>query len=172
MVDVFAIVKWVHILSATVVFGTGLGTAFFLWSAHRAGDAKVIAAVARITIRADWIFTTPAGIIQPLTGFGLVIMGGYDPLQPWLVITYCLYALAFACWAPVVWLQIQVQKLAAATAAAGGGTPLPRIYYRYMRLWFWLGWPAFIALIIILAMMVAPTAIWWAGAASYSWPFV
>jgi len=149
----YEIVKTVHILSAAVLFGTGLGTAWFLWRTDRSGDTAVIAATARHVVLADWLFTTPAVILQPLSGFWLIYLGGYSPTETWLVWTYGLYLLAGACWLPVVWLQIRMRDLAAAAVAAGAPLSVP--YRRYARLWFALGWPAFIAVILIVCLMVA-----------------
>lgn len=149
----YLIVKWLHIVSATVLFGTGLGTAFQMWTAHRRGDVRAIAVTARNVVKADWLFTATSGVVQPVTGGLLVWMAGYDPLAPWLAWTYGLYVLALACWLPVVRLQIRVRDLA--EAAARDGRPLPGAYHRCMRWWFVLGWPAFLSLLMIFWLMVA-----------------
>lgn len=114
--------------------------------------------VARNVVIADWLFTTPAIILQPLTGIGLLYLSGIAPLSPWLVATYALYAVAGLCWLPVVWLQIKARDYA--IAAAARGTPLPAGYYRVMWLWFALGWPAFIAVIVIIWLMVSMPDLW------------
>jgi uncharacterized membrane protein len=149
----YEIVKTVHILSATVLFGTGLGTAWFMRRADRSGDAVTIAATARSVVLADWLFTLQAVILQPLSGFWLMDMVGYASTESWLIWTYGLYLLAGACWLPVVWLQIRMRDLAA--AAVADGAPLPVLYRRYARTWFALGWPAFTAVILIVYLMVA-----------------
>ena len=152
MSDPFLWLKWAHVLSSTILFGTGLGTAFQMWRAHRTGDARIIAAVGAHVVLADWLFTLPSGIAQPLTGWGLIAMAGYDPAETWLLVSYGLYALALGCWLPVVVLQIRARDLARAAAAAG--TPLPPAYFRAMRTWFILGWPAFLSLVLVFALMV------------------
>jgi len=154
----YFLVKWFHILSATVLFGTGLGTAFQMWTAHRSGDTRAVATVARNTVRADFLFTTPAVIVQPLTGFVLIRMTGADLWASWLIAAYALYILVGACWLPVVALQIRVRDLA--TAAAIEGAPLGAEYRRAMRLWFALGWPAFAGVLAIFWLMVAKPALW------------
>ena len=150
--------KTVHILSATVLFGTGLGTAFHMWLAHLSRDARVIAAAARSTVTADFLFTTPAVIVQPVTGVLLIMDAGFSPHESWLVAVYVLYAVAGACWLPVVWLQIRARDLASAAAAADG--TLPPQYHGCMRLWFALGWPAFIAVLVIFWLMTAKPELW------------
>jgi uncharacterized membrane protein len=145
--------KIAHILSATLLFGTGLGTAFQMWMAHRSGDVRAIAEVARNTVRADFFFTLPAVIVQPATGLALIRIDGYGYWEPWLVAAYLLYIIVGACWLPVVWIQIEARNLAV-QAAAANGTPLPARYFQLMRWWFWLGWPAFAGVLIIFWLMV------------------
>jgi len=154
----FLALKALHILSSSLLFGTGLGTAFHMWATHLRGDVKAIAATARNVVLADWLFTATSGAVQPVTGVGLVLMAGYDPRSPWLILTYGLYVLAGACWLIVVRLQIRVAGIAARSAAKG--LPLPPEYYRIMRAWFWLGWPAFISLLGIFWLMAMKPDLW------------
>src|SRR5215470_17558105 len=105
----YDIVKTIHILSAAVLFGTGLGTAWFMWRANRSGEAATIAATARNVVMADWLFTLPAVVVQPASGIWLVDMAGYSPAETWLMWTYGLYLAAGACWLPVVWLQMRMR---------------------------------------------------------------
>lgn len=151
-VDTYLIVKVVHIISSTILFGTGIGTAFQMVWAMRTHDAKTIADVSSGVVVADWIFTTPAGILQPLTGFWLVWEAGYDPFETWLVITYGLYVLAFLCWAPVVVLQILIRDLA--RAAVKHNLDMPAKVRRIYLWWFLLGWPAFLSLVGVFWLMV------------------
>jgi uncharacterized membrane protein len=156
--DAYLLVKWLHVLSSTVLFGTGLGTAWYFWSAHRTGDPVIIASVGRMVVRADWLFTGSSGIAQPLTGLYLVHRLGYPLSASWLIASYCLYAVAFACWAPVVALQIQAQRMA--QQAADANQPLGANYRRVMRLWFILGWPAFLGLIAVFWLMITKPDLW------------
>lgn len=154
----YLVVKWVHILSSTVLFGFGAGTAWYLWNAHLTREPATIASVGRMVVRADWIFTSTSGIIQPATGFILIRFAGYSLTESWLVATYILYLIAFACWVPVVWLQIKVQKLA--QKAMESDEALGPEFRRYMRIWFVLGWPAFLGLLGIFWLMVAKPELW------------
>ncbi len=108
--DWYDSVKWLHILGSTVLFGTGAGTAFQMVMAMRDGDPHVVATVARNVVIADWVFTTPAGIIQPITGITLVYLTGISLAEPWLLLVYALYTRAFIAWVPVVWLQTSPQN--------------------------------------------------------------
>jgi uncharacterized membrane protein len=109
-------------------------------------------------VRADWLFTTPAGVLQPLSGLWLIHLTGQSLSQPWLLLTYALYVLAFACWAPVVHLQIRIRDLAG--QALKDNTPLPDAAWRAYRVWFALGWPGFTALIVVFWLMVNKPALW------------
>ncbi|MBU6268048.1 MAG: DUF2269 family protein [Sphingomonadales bacterium] len=153
----FLLLKWLHVLSSTVLFGFGAGTAWYLWNAHLTRDPATIAAVGRMVVRADWIFTGTSGVVQPATGLMLAHLAGWRLTEPWLLLAYALYALAFACWVPVVALQIRAQRLA--QAAVDRGEPLGPAYFRAMRWWFALGWPAFLGLTGVFWLMVAKPAL-------------
>lgn len=144
--------RLIHVLSATLLLGTGLGTAFFMWTAHRSGDPRAIAVTARHVVLADLVFTTPAVIVQPVTGVWMARVVGYPLDTGWLAWAIVLYLVAGACWLPVVWLQAAAARLARDAVATGAALP-PR-YFRLMRAWFWLGWPAFAAVLAIVWLMV------------------
>lgn len=146
-------VKWLHIVSSTVLFGMGAGIAFFFLRAQRTGDVRVIAAVARDVVLADALFTATAVVIQPTTGVALALMAGYSLSAPWLLASILLYALVGCCWLPVVWMQVRMQRLAETAASAGAS--LSPAYHRYYRWWLRLGWPAFLGVLVIFYLMVA-----------------
>ena len=148
----YLIVKWVHVLSSTLLFGTGLGIAFFLWVAHRRGDVRVIAQTARTVVLADAVFTAPAVVVQLATGLWMVHTLSLPLSLYWLSMALFLYGLVGACWLPVLWLQKRARDLALQADATG--QPLPAAYYRCMRWWFWLGWPAFLSVMWIFWLMV------------------
>ncbi len=151
--DPYLIARWVHILSSTVLFGTGVGTAFQMVWAMRTARVETIHSVASGVVVADWLFTTPAGIIQPFSGIWLAHMAGHSLLAPWLLATYALYLVALACWLPVVSLQIRIRDLTGEALAQN--RPLPPQALRHYRLWFALGWPAFIGLMAVFWLMIA-----------------
>ena len=146
-------VKWLHIVSSTVLFGTGFGIAFFFVRAQRTGNVAIIASVGRDVVLADALFTAAAVIIQPASGVALALMAGYPLSSPWLLLSIAMYFLVGACWLPVVWLQIWMRDLA--VRAATSSSPLPVEYRKYYRRWFALGWPAFIGVLVIFYLMVA-----------------
>jgi uncharacterized membrane protein len=152
-VDIYTFLKTLHIVSASLLLGTGLGIAFFLWMAHRGGEVHTIAAVSRLVVLADWCFTAPAVVIQFVSGILLAHMGGIPLTVRWLSISLGLFVLIGACWLPVVYLQIRIRKMAIDAARTGGA--LPDTYYRAMRAWFWLGWPAFVSVVVIIYLMVS-----------------
>ncbi len=148
----YLLLKYIHILSATLLFGTGLGTAFHGFFAFRSRDARVIAAVGRSVILADWLFTAPAVVMQPATGIAMAIMAGRPLTTGWIALTLALYIFVGVCWLPVVWLQIKLRAIARASLLAGA--PLPKQYFRYLLYWFILGWPAFTAVLAIFYLMI------------------
>lgn len=150
--DPYLTARWLHILSSTVLFGTGLGTAFQMVWAMRSGKLETIHATASGVVIADWIFTAPAGLIQPLTGLWLIHLAGYALTEPWLLASYALYVFAFLCWAPVVGLQLKIRDLAA--EALRTNTPLPLHAQKLFRIWCALGVPAFTALVAVFWLMV------------------
>ncbi|CAO3432169.1 DUF2269 family protein [Azospirillum endophyticum] len=144
--------KLIHILSAILLFGTGLGTAFHGMASNLSKDVRAIAIANRNVVLADWLFTTPTVVLQPVTGIWLALEQGWPLSSGWILATLALYALAGACWLPVVWLQIRMRRMA--EEAVDAGTGLPPDYHRFFRLWFALGWPAFAAMVAILGLMV------------------
>jgi uncharacterized membrane protein len=152
----YVIVKWLHILSSTLLFGTGLGSAFYMFFASRTRDARAVAVVVSYVVIADWAFTTPTIILQPLTGFYLVHLANFPLSSGWIATSILLYLLAGACWLPVVWMQIRMRNMAREAAAAGG--ELPDRYWRFLRWWVALGIVAFLALVAVFYLMVAKPA--------------
>lgn len=144
--------RLIHILSAAVLFGTGIGIAYFMLRAHLARDARAIAVTARHVVAADWLFTATAVVIQPVTGAWLWAEAGYAWDTPWLIVSVALFVFVGACWLPVLWLQAEMRAMAA--AADGSGQDLPARYHRYFKLWLVLGCPAFVAMLAIFWLMV------------------
>jgi uncharacterized membrane protein len=149
----YPLIKWLHVVSSTVLFGTGAGIAFLYLRAQRTGDAKIIAAAGRDVVLADRVFTATAVVLQPMTGIVLALRAGFPLSSRWLVWSMVLYVLVGCCWLPVVWLQTRMRDLA--IVAAANGSPLPAAYQRHYRWWFALGWPAFIGVLVIFYLMVA-----------------
>lgn len=149
----YYLLKFLHVIGATVLLGTGAGIAFFMLMAHRTGDAATIAATARIVVIADWLFTATAVVAQPITGLLLVRHVGYALTEGWILASIALYFVTGAFWLPVVWMQARMRDLAAAAAAAG--TDLPERYHLFYRWWFAFGFPAFAAVMAIFWLMIA-----------------
>lgn len=150
--DEYFLLKLIHILSSTLLFGSGLGTAFFAVAAQRNGDLGLIANTWRHVVWADNLFTWPAVLVQPISGYLLLRRLGLPLDTPWILASLWLFVLVGACWLPVLYLQAQMRDVA--TLAWQQGQPLPARYHQLFRLWFALGWPAFIAVIGIFALMV------------------
>jgi uncharacterized membrane protein len=145
--------KLIHILSSVLMVGTGFGSAFYMFMANRSNNLQAQVIVSRLVVKADWWFTTPTVIIQPVSGLALVYLAGWPLDATWLLWTYALYALAAVCWLPVVWLQIRMRNMA--LEASANSTALPALFWRYARYWEMLGYPAFVAMLAIYWLMVA-----------------
>ncbi|RAP60122.1 hypothetical protein A6B37_23910 [Achromobacter sp. HZ01] len=148
----YLLVKLLHILSSSLLFGTGIGSAFYLLCVVLQREPRTVAAVARIVVVADWLFTATTAVAQPLTGLYLIHLMQLPLTTPWVAWSLSLYALAIACWLPVVWLQIRMRDSASRCAAAG--QPLSPSFMRYFRAWFILGFPALAAFLAIFWLMV------------------
>ena len=144
--------KLLHILSSVLMVGTGFGSAFYMFMANRSRNLQAQLIVSRLVVKADWWFTTPTVIIQPVSGIAMVHLAGWPSDAPWLLWTYALYALAALCWLPVVWLQIQMHNMI--KHADQTSTPLPSSFWRYSNYWEILGYPAFVAMLLIYWLMV------------------
>lgn len=156
--NTYLLIKWVHILSSVVMVGTGFGSAFFMFFANRSGSVAAQAVVCRLVVRADWWFTTPTILIQPLSGLLMAHLAGWPLSTPWLVTSIALYLLAGTCWLPVVHLQLRMARMSAQAHAQN--QPLPEAYARDARQWEWLGYPAFIAMLGVFYLMVNKPILW------------
>jgi uncharacterized membrane protein len=150
----YFLLKFVHIIGACVLLGTGAGIAFFMLMAHLSKNLAVIAGVARIVVVADFIFTATAAVLQPVTGIALAHVVGYKLTDAWIVASVVLYIVTGAFWLPVVWMQMRMRRLA--EAALQTASPLPEAYHKLLfRLWFAFGFPAFAAVLAIFWLMIA-----------------
>jgi len=146
--SVYLWIKLVHILSATILFGTGLGTAFFMLKAYLSKNDQAMRITTNTVVMADWMFTTPAVVIQFATGLWLTRALNIPFDSWWFVAVVSLYALVGICWIPVVWIQIRIRNL----IANGEGRDS---YQKLMRIWVALGVPAFCGVILIFYLMVS-----------------
>jgi uncharacterized membrane protein len=149
----YLLLKTLHVIGATVLFGTGAGIAFFMLMAHRSGDVRAIAHTAGVVVIADTLFTATAVALQPVTGAWLAHIAGFSLLHGWVVLSLVLYVVTGLFWLPVVWMQLKMRDLA--RAAVRDGAPLPAEYHRLWKLWFAFGFPAFFAVAAIIWLMVA-----------------
>lgn len=151
--DLYFFIKALHIVSSTILFGTGIGIAFFMFRSLSTDSLHEKLYAARNTVLADYLFTFPAVILQPLSGLWLAYHAGFDLSALWLQLTYALYLFAGLCWLPVVWIQKQLKDML--IESVKGNTSLPARYPRLFKIWCALGVPAFFSLICIFYLMVA-----------------
>jgi uncharacterized membrane protein len=149
----YLVLRYLHVLGAIIILGTGIGIAFFMVMAHRSGDAVHIARTASVIVLADAVFTGTAVILQPVTGVLLLNETGRSITEGWVLLSLALYAVAGLFWLPVVWMQMRMRDLA--RAAARSQHALPARYHRLYHLWFWCGLPGFASVLAILWLMIA-----------------
>lgn len=152
----YELLRFVHVIGATVLLGTGAGIAFFMVMSNRSNDPKLIAHVAGLVVIADSVFTATAALLQPISGYLLARQVGWPILEGWVAWSLGLYVFVGVFWLPVVWMQIQMRNLA--IAARDGGTMLPPAYHRLYRWWFAFGFPAFAAVLAIIWLMLTKPA--------------
>ncbi|MGM9425090.1 DUF2269 family protein [Hydrogenophaga sp. MI9] len=157
--NLYLLLKTLHIVSSVVLVGTGFGSAFYLFMTNRSGSVAAQAVVSRLVVKADWWMTTPAVIVQPLSGIALAHLAGWPLTTPWIALALGLYVLAGLCWLPVVALQLRMARIADA-AARSGQTLLPIAYWRMARWWEGLGYPAFAAMVVVFWLMVFKPPLW------------
>ena len=149
----YLLLKAVHVISATVLLGTGLGIAFFKWITDRTGNTGAIRVVSEKVVLGDWLVALPAIFVQAATGVALARLLGYPLFRGWLAWTIVLFCLAGLCWIPVVWLQLRMRDLARISEREGA--PMGALYRTYARVWFWLGVPAFASVVVVFWLMIA-----------------
>jgi len=145
--------KFVHVIGAAVLLGTGTGIAFFMLTAHLSRDVAFIARTASVVVIADYLFTTTAVVAQPISGYLLTQVLGIPMETGWITVSLALYVVAGMFWLPVVWIQSQLRNLA--QEAAAKGAPLPDRYHKLFRIWFAFGFPGFGAVVAIIWLMIA-----------------
>ena len=143
--------KLIHILSSTLLFGTGLGTAFFMVRANMSKDIRNLQSTATSVVLADWLFTAPSVIIQPLSGYYLMKAANFAFDSLWFYLVVGLFLLAGACWVPVVCIQMKLKTIAQSANNWGG---LDDRYFKLYQYWMTLGVPAFIAVLLLFYLMV------------------
>lgn len=148
----YLLLKTIHIISSTLLFGTGIGSAFLMFTANRRKDIAGIYFATRHVVIADWLFTAPAVVIQLATGLWMQRIAGYALTDTWIMGGLILYGLAGICWLPVVWMQIKMRDLA--KAALEGNIPLPEQYWKMDKWWIILGSLAFPAIMVVFYLMV------------------
>ena len=153
------VLRWLHVIGACVLLGTGAGIAFFMLMAHRSGDPRLIAHTAGVVVLADLLFTTAVVIAQPVTGGLLAWRLGWSLSEGWIALSLMLYVLTGLFWLPVVWIQVQLRRVANEAVAAG--EDLPARYHRLFAIWFACGIPAFLAVLTIVWLMLARPEIAW-----------
>ena len=150
--------KYIHIIAAIFLFGFGMGSYLYLIAASRTANPQVIAHVARMVVQFDTWITTPAGVIQIITGFVLVKLAGLGLTTEWVLTSLIIFLCVGALWLPVLVLQKRLQQMALSAVemsrALGDG------YRGVYRQWFWMGVLGFSGMFVIVLIMVTKMTPW------------
>ena len=149
----YFLAKYLHVLGAIVILGTGTGIAFFMLMAHRSRDAAFIARTAETVVIADMLFTLTAVLLQPVSGGVLMWLSSTMWSERWLMTSLGLYAVAGLFWVPVIFMQIEMRDLARKAVERNQGLP-PR-YFALFHRWFLFGIPGFASVMAIVWLMIA-----------------
>ena len=152
MFDSYFVLKYLHIISAMLMVGTGFGSALYVFFSNRFGNLASQYFTNRMVVFCDWTITTPAVIIQPITGLMLGERMGMSLTSDWFINVYILYFTIGIAWLPVVWLQIQMKKMT--DRAYLNNEPLDLRYKRYQYYWEGLGYIGFTGSVLIFYIMV------------------
>ncbi len=147
----YQLLKTIHIVSSTLLFGTGLGTFFFMLMANRSNSVEALRVTAQTVVLADWIFTTPAVVIQLITGVLLMNLMGFSFTSVWFIVIILLFCFVGSLWVPVVKIQIELRDI---IKTLPEGEPLPLRFKQLMQKWTYMGYPAFGTVVVIFALMV------------------
>ncbi len=143
----YFLLKLIHILSATLMIGTGLGSAFYLYLTYKKSAVQTVKEVLNFVILADTIFTTPSVIIQLITGIMLSdLLGLLYTDWFWLVLAVSVIVLVL--WLRAAFIQFKLKKLLEEE------NKLSPKFHHLMNIWFILGVPSFGGAIYLYYLMV------------------
>ena len=142
----------VHLISVVLLLGVGTGSAFYKFMADRSGNLEVILHTNKMVVLADWLFTTPSAILQPLTGVMLLNLMGVSLWTPWLLTSIILYIVAGVLWLVAIYLQIRMKNMA--LLAQQEERFLGEDYFQLVNYWIWLGVFSFFSMSGVFYLMV------------------
>lgn len=143
----YQLLKMIHILSATIMIGTGLGSAFYLFMTYKRGSVQAIKEVVKLVVLADTNFTFPSVVIQIITGIGLAERMNLT-YSKWFWVVIGVSVLVFGTWLKAVFIQFRLRKIIEEREE------LTPEYHRLMSHWLYLGVPSFLASIYIYYLMI------------------
>lgn len=144
--------KIIHILSATIMIGTGLGSAFYLFVSYKTALFTTVKDVLKIVIIADLIFTTPSVIVQLVTGLMLADRLNLTNTR-WYWVVLSISFLVLVLWLGAVVIQYRLKRIIIDKKS------LPALFDKLMSIWFYLGVPSFgLAIFLYYLMIYKPFA--------------
>ncbi len=144
-------IRLLHIVSSALMFGVGIGAFWFMLTAARSGSPAAVAVVTRNAVRAEWFLAAPVAVIQPASGYLLMLQLGYSFRSTWFVAVAVLYIVAGMCWIYLVKAELRLRDLAALHATA---SVLPPAFHSLLRRWVRLALGAFAGVLLLFGLMV------------------
>jgi uncharacterized membrane protein len=152
-IDIIFAIKFVHMLSVAVMFGTWLGIAAFMVLAHHSHNTSVVALTSQFVVRIELVVMIAAVVLQPASGVPLAYVIGLDPLgEFWLVASIAGYGFVVLCWLAAVVIEFRVRRVT--REAALSNVPLPAAYKTLFRVWAMLAVPILSGMVGLFALMI------------------
>jgi len=152
MLNIILALKFVHMVSMAVMFGTWLGIALFMVFAHRARNTSVVALTSVFVVRAElWVMAT-AVVLQPLVGIPLAFAIGSPIGAYWLEASVAIYGGVLLVWILNLLIEMRIRRLSKDAALAA--SPLPPSYRRLFWVWSLFTIAGLAGMIAIMAFMI------------------
>lgn len=149
------LIRLIHVVSSALMFGVGIGAFWFMLAALRSADIALIAATTRNAVRAEWFIAAPVAVVQPTTGYLLMLHLDYSLHSRWFLALATFYILAGMCWVYLVKAELKMRHLAnVALASPRAATPLPPQFHALSRRWRRLALGSFAGVLTIFWLMV------------------
>ena len=144
-------IRLLHIVSSALMLGVGVGAFWFMLTTVRSGNPAAIAITMRNAVRAEWCIAVPVALLQPLTGYVLMMQLGYSLRSIWFLAVVALYMIAGMCWIYVVKTELKLRSLAEEHSSH---STIPTAFWPLFRRWTRLAVGSFVGVLGIFWLMV------------------
>jgi uncharacterized membrane protein len=145
------LIRLLHVVSSALMFGVGVGAFWFMVTTVRSGNPAAIAITTRNAVRAEWFIAAPVAVVQPTTGYLLMLQLGYPLQSLWFYAVATLYIVAGMCWVYLVKAELKMRAVAAVHSSAPA---MPDAFGALFRRWILLATGSFAGVLGIFWLMV------------------